>query len=386
MGSIDRYVFRTTITAFVVVLVSLTALIWVTQALRDIDLMTNRGQSIFVFVGITGLLIPMLVLIIAPIALFIATAYVLNKLSNDSEIIVMNASGMSPWLLFRAFIPVVAVVSLLLFVTAAYFAPKGLRMLRDWVTQVNANLVSTIIQPGRFVTIMTDVTLHIAAREPNGQLRGVFLDDRRNPAERITVIGDRGDLVENQQGTFLVLRSGTIQRLEAQRRDPAIVTFDRYAVDLSQFSRTPSVVSYSTHERYLWDLLFAGRQDDGANTRPGELRAELHDRLMAPVYPLIFVIIVFAYLGAPRTNRQSRAISLVGAAAATLVVRMIGFISIIFGVNYPAFLAAQYVAAVAAIGGGLYVIRRGIILEPPAFVLNSISMVTERFARRFAAG
>ena len=113
MGSINRYIFRTTLGAFLIVLVSLTAVIWVTQALRDIDIMTSQGQTILVFVGITGLIIPLLVLVIAPIALLIAVAHVLNKLSNDSEIIVMNAAGMSPWVLFRAFMTAALVVSLL---------------------------------------------------------------------------------------------------------------------------------------------------------------------------------------------------------------------------------------------------------------------------------
>ncbi len=113
MGSISRYIFRTTFGAFLVILVSLTAVIWVTQALHDIDLMTSQGQSILVFVGITGLIIPLLILVIAPIALLIAIAHVLNKMSTDSEIIVMNAAGMSPWLLFRAFLSVAVAVSLL---------------------------------------------------------------------------------------------------------------------------------------------------------------------------------------------------------------------------------------------------------------------------------
>src|ERR1039457_5577620 len=112
MGSISRYIFRTTFGAFLIVLVALTALIWVTQSLRDFDLMTSQGQTILVFVGITGLIIPLLVLVIAPIALLIAVVHVLNRLSTDSEIIVMNASGMSPLLLFRAFMTVAVVVSL----------------------------------------------------------------------------------------------------------------------------------------------------------------------------------------------------------------------------------------------------------------------------------
>src|SRR6185503_11215432 len=99
MGSISRYIFRTTFGAFLVVLVSLTLLIWVTQALRDVDIMTNQGQTVLVFIGITGLIIPLLVLVIAPIALLIAVAHTLNKMSTDSEIIVMNAAGMSPWIL-----------------------------------------------------------------------------------------------------------------------------------------------------------------------------------------------------------------------------------------------------------------------------------------------
>ena len=85
MGSINGYILRTTLGAFLIVLVSLTAVIWVTQALRDIDIMTSQGQTILVFVGITGLIIPLLVLVIAPIALLIAVAHVLNKLSNDSK-------------------------------------------------------------------------------------------------------------------------------------------------------------------------------------------------------------------------------------------------------------------------------------------------------------
>jgi len=384
MGSIARYIFRSTFAAFLVVLISLTALIWVTQALREIDLMTNRGQSIIVFLGITSMLLPLLMMMIAPVALFIATTHVLNKLSTDSEIIVMNAAGMSPWRLFKTFIPVILVVSGVIAVTAAYVSPKSLRLLRDWVTNVNANVVSSLIQPGRFVTIASDVTIHIGSRDPNGQLRAVFVDDRRNASERITIIADRGNTVENEQGSFLILQNGTVHHLQTGRRDPNIVTFERHALDLAQFSRNPSAPSYSAKERYMWDLLSVDQAGPRARQRPSDFRAEFFDRLMAPIYPFAFVVIAFAYLGVPRTTRQSRGTSLAGAILAIVALRLIGFASTIFGANYQPFLIVQYVAAAVAIGGGIYVIRRGIILEAPAFITNSISAVTERLTRRFA--
>lgn len=385
MGSISQYILRSTLGAFLIVLVSLTAVIWVTQALRDIDIMTSQGQTILVFIGITGLIIPLLVLVIAPIALLIAAAHVLNKMSNDSEIIVMNAAGMSPWILFRAFIAAALVVSVLVGAISAYFAPKGLRMLRDWLTEVRANVVSSIVQPGHFTTIENGVTIHIRERRPNGQLAGIFLDDRRNPNEHITVLSEIGELLDNKSGTYLVLQKGVVQRHETGQRDPAMVVFDRYAFDLSQFAGGAQAVKYSVRERYLWQLLFPDPKDQFYIEQPGQFRAELNDRLMAPLYPIAFVVIAYAYLGAPRTTRQSRTLSMLGAIGGVALLRLIGFASTVFGATVPWLLALQYVAVAAAFGAGLYVIRRGLILEPPTFITDWIAVLTERVGQRFAA-
>ena len=94
--------------------------------------MTSQGQTILVFIGITGLVIPQLVLVIAPIALVIAVAHVLNKLAADSEIIVMNDAGMSPWRLFRAFFASAGIVAVLVAVVSAYVAWNAIAM--GWLT------------------------------------------------------------------------------------------------------------------------------------------------------------------------------------------------------------------------------------------------------------
>src|SRR6202043_490345 len=101
MASIDRYIFRTISGAFLLVLFNLTTVIWITQILREIDLITNQGQTILVFLRITSLLLPILMLVIAPIAMVIAFTYMLLKLNGDSELVVMNAAGISPRGLFR---------------------------------------------------------------------------------------------------------------------------------------------------------------------------------------------------------------------------------------------------------------------------------------------
>jgi lipopolysaccharide export system permease protein len=381
MGSIDRYIFRTTFGAFLVILVSLTAIIWVTQALRDIDLLTNQSQTILTFIGITGMIVPLLVLVIAPIALTIAVAYVLNRLSADSEIIVMNAAGMSPWRLFRPFLLVAIVVALLVAVIGAYLAPEGLRQLRDWVTQVRADLVTYIVKPGRFTTIEQGLTFYIRERRLSGQLGGILLDDRRDPLEHLTVLAEEGEIIKDDRGTFLLLQNGSVQRHQQSQRDPSMVVFDRYAFDLSRFNAAPSV-SYSVRERYLWQLINPTPDDKLAKTQVGQFRAELHDRLLAPLYPIAFVIITYAFLGAPRTTRQSRGLSLAAAIGAVAVLRLIGFASTVTGVHVPPLLAVQYVALAIAMGFGTLAILRGMIIEPPAFVTHLITTISERLAKR----
>ncbi|MGH8525999.1 MAG: LptF/LptG family permease, partial [Gammaproteobacteria bacterium] len=204
MGSIGRYIFRTTLGAFFAVIICLTALIWVTQALREIELMTSQGQTAFVFLQITALIIPSLMVLLAPISLMLAVAYVLNKLGTDSEIIVMNASGMPPWRLFRPFLAVAGIVSVIVFILSAYIAPKSLHTFRSWFMEVRTDLVTYVLRPGRFVTVQNDVTFHIRERQNDGELLGVLIDDKRNPNEQVSILAERGEILKNQQGTYLL--------------------------------------------------------------------------------------------------------------------------------------------------------------------------------------
>ena len=382
MGSIGRYIFRTTFGAFLLVLVSLTSAIWITQALRDVDLMTGQGQTVLTFIGITSLVIPQLVMVIAPVALVVAVSYILNKLASDSEIIVMNGAGMRPWGLLKPFLAVTLVASLLLTAIGAFIAPESLRMLRRWITEVRADLVGNIVQPGRFTPIEAGLAFYIRERRPNGLLVGLLMDDRRDPAQRVTIIAERGEMIKNENGNFLLLGNGSIQRLEAKQRDPNIVVFDRYAFDLSQYSNTNQVIRYSVRERYLWQLFDPDPNDPLFKEQPSQFRAELHERLLAPVYPIAFVLIAFAFLGAPRTTRQSTAWSLTGVILAVAGLRLIGFASTVFTVKFPIAAAVQYLAVAGVMALSLFAISRGLIIEPPAFLTKAADAASQWLARR----
>jgi lipopolysaccharide export system permease protein len=383
MGSIDKYIFRTTLASFAVVLVSLTGVIWITQALRDIDLMTSQGQTILTFLGVTSLVIPALVLIIAPIALMIAISHTLNKLATDSEIIVMNAAGLSPFRLFRPFIYATCVVAVMVAFIAAYLAPDGMRRIKQWDADITADVLTNILQPGRFAQLEQNLTVRIRERRPGGLLAGVFIDDRRDPNERVSIVADHGTVLKNGSGSFLILEDGNLERLEADKRDPAMVAFGRYAFDMSKFSNHDQAVALGIRERYLWELLYPDENDPIYKQLPGQFRAELHDRFMSPIYPFAFAALTFAFLGTPRTTRQSRNFSIGGSILAVFGLRMIGFACSVMAVKSTFAPIIQYLMLFAAIGAGVWIIMAGIVIEPPAMLLEAINKSNARLLRLF---
>jgi lipopolysaccharide export system permease protein len=138
-------------------------------------------------------------------------------------------------------------------------------------------------------------------------------------------------------------------------------------------------------ERYLWQLWNPDPADPQYKEQPGQFRAELHDRLLAPAYPLAFVLIAFAFLGAPRTTRQSAAWSVTAVILAVAGLRLIGFACTVFTLKYPAAAAIQYFAVAGTIAASLYAISRGLIIEPPAFLTAAVAQVSNWVSQRMGA-
>jgi lipopolysaccharide export system permease protein len=349
--------------------------------LRGIDLMTSQGQTIVTFLGLTSLVIPALVLIIAPIALMVAISHTLNKLATDSEIIVMNAAGFSPIRLFRPFAYATVVVAILVAFIAAYLAPDGMRRIQQWDAEITADILTNVLQPGRFAQLDTNLTIRIRERQPGGLLVGIFIDDRRDPKERVSIVADHGTVVKSGDGSFLVLEDGNLERFEVGKREPAMVVFGRYAFDMSKFSKHGGDVSLGIRERYIWELLWPNPNDKAYKELPGQMRAELHDRFLAPIYPFAFAALTFAFLGAPRTTRQSRNFSIGGSILAVFGLRMVGFACSVMTVKTPVAAAVQYGLTLTAIAIGVSIIAFGLVIEPPAVLIETFTKSLARMRR-----
>jgi lipopolysaccharide export system permease protein len=325
MLRLERYIFRMATTSFLVSLATMTAIIWITGALKEISLLTSKGQTILVFLSITGLGLPFLVAAIAPIALFGSVIYCLNRLNGDSELIVMSAAGASPALLLRPFMALCGLVLFGLLALHAVVIPLSFNVVDEMSKRVHADFISNFARAGAFNQLEAGFIFHYRERGPDGSLRGVFIQDRRNPQEISTFVAEVGNLVERHDDVYLVLSKGSAQRPRGAG-DTSVVTFADYAIDLSQFIRRGDDSGKPRpRNRDTLSLLEFNPKDPAEKPFVGEARSELFDRLTSPLYALVAGLVAFAALGEARTTRQNRGLAILAAIVVFAAVRIFGF-------------------------------------------------------------
>jgi lipopolysaccharide export system permease protein len=385
MGRLDRYILITAGGAFMAVLVVLTGMVWVTTALRQFSLMTSQGQTIWVFLTVTALSLPTLMVVVAPIALFLAIVYTLHKLNSDSELVAMSAAGVSPWHVLRAPLALSIAVAIVSMLVSAELGAQSLRSLREQLAKINADVVNNVAIPGRFTSIDRRLTFHVREKTSQGALLGIFINDGRMRDQTTTYLAERGRIVPSESGLILVLEDGSVHRSVEGSRNSSIVEFERYGFDLSQFDPSTSLNTDRAAFRSLGELLWPAADDKVAVEDAPRFRVELHKRLSTPLYPIAGFIIAFAFLGAPRTTRQSRGLSIVGASLVFMVVEIFGLGS--GGLIERSALASPlpYLVPILTIGFGTYLILGNVETGVPAPLQRLADSIAARVEKMSAA-
>lgn len=411
-----RYVFRQAAGAVLLILLSLSGVVWIALALRQLNLVTTQGQEAWLFIKMTLLALPNLMALIAPIALLVATIHVLNRLNGDSELIVATAAGATVWNAARPLLILALLVSIAVSLVNHFAMPWSLRLLRDYIIQVRTDLITQVIQPGRFSSPENNLTFHIRDRSLDGELLGLIMHDARDEKQVMTYLAERGRVIKQDEGSFLLMQVGHMLRRTDAKAPPQIIAFDRYAVDLARFEPKEEAAALKPRERYFHELVNPDPQDWVFRHQAGQLRAELHERFSSPIYPFAFVLIAIAFIGQAQTTRQNRIESMVlafmiaagtrlaGLAATNIVSLHVSAVPIVYAIPLAAvvlaILSAQYrmrprqgsraiesiVDTLSGLWARVSALARGLrprLISPLPLTLGSRRIVRRYVGRRF---
>jgi lipopolysaccharide export system permease protein len=347
MRRLSFYILRQIVGPFLLFTLLLALVVWMTQSLRLLDLVINRGQSAGIFAYLTVLMLPSLLVVIIPIAFFGAGLFALNKLNHDSELVVMWSAGFSRVQMAAPVIFAAAMAMALTNLCSLYLMPLGQRLTRDKVFEIRADIGAAILREGAFTTPSDGLTVFIRELSPTGEIKGILVHDNRDLTRPITYLAETGVLAQTPAGARLIMLNGNIERAEEAGSRLSVLKFDRYVFDLDEYAGQQRGTERETSERYLSELFEPELAGPNNDVRRGVYLAEAHNRLSGPLYCLAFALIALAATAKGHMLRARYALRLGGAALMGALLRLLGYAAQGTAARNPAFLPVLYLLPLA---------------------------------------
>lgn len=396
MKVVERYIMRRALAVFLAALIWTLAIVWTTQVLARIDLVTDSGQSALTFFEVAALIIPSIVPIVVPFALVVAVAQTLSVMNTDSELAVINAAGASRWTVVRPIMLLALAASVFSFAVDNGIDPYARQKNRELVASSRADLLSLIIQEGTFRKIDDGLFLQIGERLPDNRLGGIFVADSREEGVNLIYYAKTGSIVERGDEKVLMMNDGVIHR-ETLTGDLSVIRFTSYAFDLSAFMSASSDILLLPKDRTTQYLLNPSPNDKMYQQRPNRYLAELNQRFSEWSYSLVFALIALAVAGDARSHREARVHPLITAIAIALFVRWLGFFAAGKADKVPQYAYMVYGVPIVSSAVAIWFIVSNRTMELPVawadWMTNFASRFTDgwnafkaRFARRGTSG
>lgn len=369
MGRVDKYLLTQLLLVFGFFSLVLVSVYWVNRAVSLFDRLIGDGQTVWVFLELTALTLPNVIRVVLPVSAFAASVYVAQRLTRDSEMVVMQAAGMSPFRLMRPVALFGGCVAVFLLILMHVLMPAARVQLAERQAQIAENITARFLTAGAFLHPAPGITLYIRALTDLGELQDVYLSDARGDASRVDYTAQTAVLVPGAQGPKLVMLNGMVQVLDRETGRLSTTRFDDLTYDVGALigpaGRGSDVREFSTAE------LIAPPEGLMAETgvSMGAVRYELMVRFAHPALAVVTAMIGFAAILVGGFSRLGVWRQVVGGVVALAVVQLAGNATAGLAASAPAFAALAFVpvmVGVLLVWGMLIAAAGGLRLWPRA--------------------
>lgn len=318
MTQMQRYIFAGAFRSFLVILAGVVILAVLVQGLSQIDLIVESRQSAAVYLKVVMLGSPKVLALIAPLGLFVACAWSLNRIHRDSELVVASAVGMTPWQMASPLLRLASLVALLHLVVNLWVQPDMQREMRAALHAAKADLASLLIRPGEFTSAGDGITFY-ARDNVGGDLKGILISSAGR-GDTTDYLAESGQIRTIDGKPALVMTNGQIHQLNDDDT-LTILGFDQYVFDLAPLVREETDLILKASDRYLPELLRIDPTNYFETSNESNFLAEAHYRLTSPLlgFPMVLLAVLAVLGGDFSRSGYFRRIALAGVAALGLL-------------------------------------------------------------------
>jgi len=305
MKKLDMYIAKQIVTGFLLVALSLMSMLWLTQSLKFVEMVTDKGLPVYIFVEMTSLLMPRIFTILSPIALFVSVMFVYNRLITDSELVVMKAVGISSVVIARAAIVIGCVLALFNVFVLNYGIPAAENRFRDLEYEVKNSFTKMMLREGAFTNFKDTMTIFVDKFSDDNSVYGILVSDNKKPDEKVITVAESGRLEYTDVGPKILLKNGTRQTMNKKNGQFSSMKFDDYVVDFGDISVSRKKTK-GVREWRIRDLLDAADDPNTPSKLSRAYRTEAHRRILAPFFNLIFALFACTGLLVANFNRRGQ--------------------------------------------------------------------------------
>jgi len=321
MHRLNVYLFRQLLIAFVFAGAAVSFVILFTQSFRLLTLVIDNAATMWIFLHLITLSVPTFLPLVLPIGLGVAVLFVYHKLAIDSELVVMRAAGVSPMHQARPALMLTGLILFFGYCLTLWLTPAANRSLVALEYQMRDNFAVLLSRPGNFNDITEGLTFYARARGPNGALEGILMHDVRRPEAPVTIMATRGQVVDSEGQPQLVVFDGRRQEMNVETGQLSQLAFDQYVLDIQSLRSNAVPRLPDPREQTVVELLNPSQEMLANRASQGRLRAELHQRLSAPLLSLSYALIALAAILAGEFNRRGMSRRIFIAAGAIIAVQ-----------------------------------------------------------------
>lgn len=347
MSRFDRYIFSQLLGVFGFFSLILVSVYWINRAVGLFDTLIGDGQTALVFVEFSLLALPNVIGLVLPISAFAAAVYVANRLTQDSELVVMQATGFSAFRLARPVLYFGLSVTAMMLVLAHVLVPASQSELVKRSTEVSQNVSARFLRDGQFTHPAPGITLYIRELAQSGELLDMFLADDRDPDLRNTYTARKALFARTETGPKLVMFDGMVQTLAKEGARLSVTRFVDFTYDLGGLVEDDALQSRGVGEIPTAELLAespALLAEAGVDVQT--LREAAHSRIAQPFLATAAALIGFSALLVGAFSRFGLWRQIIVAIVLLIVVQVISTYSSGLALLYPRGWTTLYAAPI----------------------------------------
>lgn len=305
MKILNVYIFKQIFIGFLLVCFSLLAMLWLTQSLRFVEMVTRQGLPVYLFAEMTSLLMPRIFNILSPVAAFVTVLFVYNRLIADRELVVMQSAGISPWQNSKAAVFLGILMALFNVFVMNWGIPWSESKFRDLEWRVKNNLTQMVFREGEFTSLKNGITVFIDKHEDDGSVSGIFVSDESNPNLKVTLTAEKGRIIQTEKGPRILFINGVRQEMNTKDYKFSTLSFSRYSAEFNNMESRKKK-DQTVREKSVFELLQSGRDKTLDDHTQRKNIVEGNRRVLYPLYNLLFALLACVGLLVGNFNRRGQ--------------------------------------------------------------------------------